>query len=101
MKKFLGVDYEELAEHWGIVEAEDTEDSLLQKIKAHIGAAIKLNDETVAQDIRAFLKELARESKNNSYDYPVWQGMLKIKDDQYGNEALMKITIKLLDDLWT
>lgn len=64
----------------------DEEEVLAEKIKQHIMSNIGLGNgefenKQIRIDIEEFLKALIKESKQTDYNYPVYEGILKVKSD--------------------
>ncbi|MBA4542875.1 hypothetical protein H1164_08170 [Thermoactinomyces daqus] len=101
MAKFKGWDFIELADHWGL-DYEDVEDEY-ELIREYIYSKMtfdysaseqrKAEMKQIADDIREYLKSL---SKYETHDKPVWEGLLKVKDDF----TFLRFCADLLHHMW-
>ncbi|MNG33700.1 hypothetical protein D3C84_1200150 [compost metagenome] len=74
-----------MAECWGITVNEE-EETLAEKLKQYIFDNIALGngvfkDKQIRADLEGFLKALIRESKVVDWNYPVYEGILKVEND--------------------
>lgn len=90
---FKGIDWSELSERWGL--NLELEDHLLSELT--IKHMLQGEPCELAQDIRAFLEALCKQSENWDYCSPVWNGLLEVEHD----ETLIKFTTQLLECMWT
>ena len=104
--QFRGHDYVELAEYWELIDdiedsgTDNNSDELLKKrINAYMFDTLgdKKRMVKVTKILRKFISVLYKQSKKIDYQYPVWKGLLNVKDD----ETLIKFTSVLLKGMWT
>lgn len=81
------------------VTTSDSDEVYMEKIKRYISSRMDNQEELeeMTKDIRRFLQALYKESKEVDYNYPVYEGMLNIKDDF----TLCQWVLKSLSKLWT
>ena len=97
---FDGYGWEELLECWGL---EGVEAAGLSTIRAHIKSVLDQARNTrnigalasCAKDVRGFLQALR--SQEVGFRGPVWNGLLKIRDDY----TLLQFVSELLPLMWT
>lgn len=99
-----GFDWTEISEALVIdIERDDDEaiaQDTVEAMLSSIGDDNQLAD-TVAI-IRQYLTALAKETRKHHYDWPVWEGMLKIDiSERGGQESLVKMTCELLRCMWS
>lgn len=102
--KFTGIDWTELAEHWGV---DDEDEEIALQLCDDVLRRSLGNEKTmkkIAGDIRRFLKKLVPQA---NYDKPIWQGMLAIakhkkdKNNSSADECLIQYTRILLSCMWS
>lgn len=81
---------------------DEYDEVLAEKVKNHIKSNLDLSsgnfkDDSMRDDIHNFLKSLIKESRELDYNYPVFEGILKIEDDY----TLMRWICDNLHNLWT
>lgn len=93
---FKGWDWCELAEYWGIDMNQD-EEQIAKDMEEVIGNAMEevwdKKSSQITQDVRNYLKVL---SEYNTYEQPVWKGLLEVEHDL----ILLNFTMTLFRNMW-
>ncbi|MFJ5623393.1 hypothetical protein ACIQD3_11765 [Peribacillus loiseleuriae] len=80
----------------------DEEEVLAEKVRRHIFSNMnretgKFEDKQIRMDMNAFLKALIEQSKKYDYTYPIYEGLLAVKDD----DTFARWFCNSLEGLWS